>query len=197
MRRAGIVAWLFAALGLAIYHFGPGQEQLKLDRIDAVLREARRHAAQGDPAAAAELYDQALSKLPSDRIPQQLKIRLEKAKAQMLAQQLPEAHDSLEGLLEDVLKHCPDDRELVADTRSTLASSRYYMTWLMRLEGLGRSEWEPEIEAARQHYRRLFEEAQKEGDTQAEQRHRQDLEAAIRLARMDLSELQGLPLPGQ
>ena len=27
--------------------------------------------------------------------------------------------------------------------------------------------------------------------------HQEDLESAIRLARMDLSELQGLPLPGQ
>ena len=89
------------------------------------------------------------------------------------------------------------DPTLLADARSTLANSQYYMTWLMRLEGLGREAWEPEVEAARQNYKLLAEEAEKRGDAAAAKKHREDLEASIRLARMDLSELQGLPLPSQ
>jgi hypothetical protein len=78
-----------------------------------------------------------------------------------------------------------------------MANAQYYMTWLMRLEGLGRDAWEPEIESARQTYKLLAEQAEQRGDTPAAKTHQEDLESAIRLARLDLSELQGLPLPSQ
>jgi hypothetical protein len=71
------------------------------------------------------------------------------------------------------------------------------MTWLMRLEGQSPVVWEPEIEAARQTYKMLAERADRKGDSKTAQTHRDDLEAAIRLARMDLAELQALPLKSQ
>ena len=86
--------------------------------------------------------------------------------------------------------------KLTEEVRSTLANSQYYMTWLMRLEGRSREEWEPEIEASRQNYRLLAEKSKTDGDTKFE-RHQKDLESAIRLARLDLKDLQGLPLPSQ
>jgi hypothetical protein len=85
----------------------------------------------------------------------------------------------------------------LADARASLANAQYYMTWLMRLEGLSRDVWEPEIEAARQTYRLLADQATAGGDDQAAKSQRENLEASIRLARMELSELQGLPLPSQ
>ena len=71
------------------------------------------------------------------------------------------------------------------------------MTWLMRLEGMPEEEWMPEIEAARQHYTQLTLDAEKIGDTELAVRSAEDLESTIRLARMDLGELQALPLPSQ
>ena len=67
----------------------------------------------------------------------------------------------------------------------------------MRLEGLHEDVWKPEIESARQHYTQLNEIAVAAGDTDAAAKSAQDLESAVRLARMDLEELQGLPLPDQ
>jgi hypothetical protein len=67
----------------------------------------------------------------------------------------------------------------------------------MRLEGAPREEWEPEIEGARQTYKLLAGQAEERGQDELGARLRQDLESAIRLARMDLTELQGLPLPSQ
>ena len=67
----------------------------------------------------------------------------------------------------------------------------------MRLEGLPITEWEPEIESARQNYRMLAENAQSAGKSDQAKKQRENLEAAIRLARLDLSDLQGLPLPNQ
>ena len=85
----------------------------------------------------------------------------------------------------------------MADARGALANAQYYTTWLMRLEGLSREEWEPEIEASRQNYKLLAEHAEEAGDEAAAEQARSDLESSIRLARMDLDELQGLPLPSQ
>jgi hypothetical protein len=86
---------------------------------------------------------------------------------------------------------------LVEEARRTMASAQYYMTWLMRLEGRPRDDWEPVIEGARQNYRLLAEDADARTDEATAQRHSEDLESAIRLARMDLSDLQALPLPAQ
>ena len=69
----------------------------------------------------------------------------------------------------------------------------YYAAWLMRLEGACADEWTLETEQARQHFRLLAEDAQAHGEPAA--KHQENLEATIRLARMDLSELKGLPLP--
>jgi hypothetical protein len=64
----------------------------------------------------------------------------------------------------------------------------------MRLEGAAREEWTAEAENARQHFRLLSEEHLKTEPALAKV-HQENLEATIRLARMDLSELQGMPLP--
>ena len=54
-----------------------------------------------------------------------------------------------------------------------------------------------EIEVARQHFRALAERAEKNGDATTLKLRQENLESAIKLARMDLTELQGLPLPAQ
>ena len=115
----------------------------------------------------------------------------------MLDHQLPEANAALKELVDQLQADKSADPRLRAEARSTLASSEYYLTWLMRLEGLGAADWEPEIESARQTYRLLAEEADARGDTDAAKKHREDLESAIRLSRMELAQLQGLDLPKQ
>jgi hypothetical protein len=197
MRILVLVAWLMVPVGLAAYHYGPGQEQLRLDDVAALLREADRHAAQEQWAEAAQLYEEALRLLPADCVQDSRRIRLERAKAQMLARQLPEAHADLKALVDELSQDAKSDPNLLAESRSALANSQYYLTWLMRLEGEPRELWEPEVEAARQTYRLLAEQAEAAGDATAARKHLEDLESSVRLARMDLSELQGLPLPSQ
>src|SRR5882724_1631147 len=197
MRTLVMVAWLLIPVGLAAYHYGPGQERLRLDDAADHLREADRHAAHEEWAEAAESYDQALRLLPADRVQDARRIRLERAKAQMLARQLPAAHADLKALVEELKEDGKSDPKLLAEARSTLANSQYYMTWLMRLEGLPREVWEPEVEAARQTYRLLAEQSETAGDARTARKHEEDLESTVRLARMDLGELQGLPLPSQ
>jgi hypothetical protein len=192
-----LTAWLLLPVAGLAWHLGPGQDQKKLDEVALHLKKAEEAVAAEYYVVAVERYDEALKALPAGRTAEARKIRLEKAKAQMLARQLPEAHADLKGLVDEITADPAADPKLLAEARSTLANSQYYVTWLMRLEGLGPDDWEPEIEAARQAYKFLAEDAQRRGDEAAAKKHREDLESAIRLARMDLAELQGLNLPSQ
>ena len=197
MRILLIVAWLFAGLGGLIYHYGPGQEQLEIDRVNQVLNNARAEVDAKDWDKAIELFDEVLGELPGEKIAESRSVVLEKAKAQMMAKKLPEARQTLESLLTEVREDESADPEFTADVQATLANSQYYMTWLMRLEGMPEEEWMPEIEAARQHYTQLTIDARERGDSELLKRSSEDLESSVRLARMDLGELQALPLPSQ
>lgn len=193
-----LTGWLLLGTAAAVAHwFGPGVDGRKLDRVAKHLRAAEAAAAEGDSATAVDEYNAALKELPEGRMAEGRKIRLERAKAQMLAKHLPDAHGELRNLVDELTADPAADANVLAEARSAQANSQYYMTWLMRLEGLAREAWEPEVEAARQNYKLLAEEATKRGDTAAAAKHREDLESAIRLARMELAELQGLPLPSQ
>lgn len=197
MRILMIVGWLFVGLGGAIFHYGPGQEHLEVDRVDQLLGFAQASVENENWAEAVKLFDEVLADLPREKIAESRSVQLEKAKCQMMAAQLPEARQSLQTLLDDVREDKDSDKSFIAEVQSALANSQYYTTWLMRLEGLPEEEWKPEIEAARQHYTQLALDAKDAGDQELLSRSSEDLESAVRLARMDLAELQGLPLPSQ
>lgn len=197
MRKLLIMCWLLVPVGVAAYHFGPGQDRLLLDDAGGKIREAESLAASELWEPAIEAFDEALALLPDDRLDPIRRVRLEKAKAQMMASQLPDARASLETLLGEIADDPGQDADLEADVREALANSQYYMTWLLRLEGHPREVWEPEIESSRQNYRLLAERSQSAGLETDAKVQRENLESAIRLARLDLAELQGLPLPSQ
>ena len=101
----------------------------------------------------------------------------------------------LDGLLAEMRKAggaAPDIREV----RRTLAGAQYYAAWLMRLENAPTEEWMEQAENARQNFRLLAEQTQAQAtEAEAARDYQVNLEAVIRLQRMDLSELQGMPLP--
>lgn len=208
MKKLVLFAWLLAPVAGVAYHYGPGQDRLRDDEAGAAIAraqdlaaEARATAAASGDAAARSLwaqaeaaYAEALAALPNGRTEEARVLRLEQAKAQMFVSQLPEARRGLESLVEELAADPSVDPKLLDDARGALANAQYYTTWLMRLEGAPRDEWEPEIEASRQNYRLVAERAQ---TAEARELAAQNVEAAIRLARMELKDLQGLPLPSQ
>lgn len=211
MRRLFLLLWLLIPVVAFAYHLGPGQRRLALDDAQAAIAAAEHHASlaraaatsAGDDAAAplwaqaCAACDDALRLLPTDLADARRAVRLERAKAQLQIGQLPAANADLQSLVTELTADAAADPAQLTDARAALASSQYYLTWLMRLEGAAREVWEPEIEVARQHYRLLAEQAEDAGDDVALARVSEDLESTIRLARMDLTELQGLPLPNQ
>lgn len=197
-RTLGLVAWAFLPLIAVAYHYGPGQAAMRADQAGSAIATAEAAVAAQDWKGAVDAYDAALGALPKDHTDAALRLRLEKSKAQMLSAGLPQAHEELKGLLTELnalgAAATPKQAQIREETRAALGNSHYYLTWLMRLEGQPREIWEPEIEAARQHFT-LLESATVSVDQKA--RYQKDLAASVRLARMELSELQGLPIPSQ
>jgi len=194
MRNLILVTWLLVPVGVWAFHEGPGQDLAALSSTSTLLADAHAAMQAGDYALAVSLYGEGLESLPKDRVADARRVRLELAKARMQAKGLPDAREELEVLVDELAGDEKADATLRAGARDALASSQYYMTWLMRLEGKPRETWEPEIEAARQNYRLLAEQTR---DPKLLAQHQADLEAAIRLERMQLEDLQGLPLPSQ
>jgi hypothetical protein len=192
-----LLGWLIVPVILGAYHYGPGQEKLRLDDAASLLARADQLAASQRWEAASETYEKALSQLPAGHLDEARRIKLQRAKVQMFARQLPEANMELEQLVDELEGDKTADPKLVDEAREALANSQYYMTWLMRLEGRLPEEWEPVAEGSRQTYRLLAEADEARGDSKAAREHREDLESVIRLARMDLDDLQGLDIPSQ
>jgi hypothetical protein len=189
-----ITFWCLIPVAFAAYHFGPGQDRLKLDDSEVFLSQARAEAAAEDWPSAVTSYQDALGALPKEQVNLSRRIRLESYKAKMQAKQLPVAREELLALVSELDEDENADPQLRDEARATLANARYYMTYLMKLEGLPDAAWEPEIEAARQEYKLL---AQHSTDKDFAAQCANDLEATIRLARTDPAELYGLPIPSQ
>ena len=198
MRNILLSCWLILPVGAWAYHEGPGRDCAALEATSAVAAAAYEAAEAGDWELAVREYQAALEALPADpdaydeRVGHRLVLELNKARMQ--SQGLIEARDELASLVE-TMQAAPDaDDTLLRDARQALARAQFLKTWLMRLEGLDRKVWEPEIEAARQNWRWLAEQAPTEAEKTL---HCEDLEAAVRLARMEMEDLQGLPLPSE
>ncbi|MBL8753431.1 MAG: hypothetical protein JNK15_09035 [Planctomycetes bacterium] len=198
MRNILLVSWLLLPIGAWAYHEGPGQDRLALDSTDAVLVAAHEAADGGYFKDAVAKYEEALKTLPKnpDAVQKSTtqRLQLELAKARMQSGGLPDAREELEALVEQMQGEKSTDEQLLREARRALARSQFYTTWLMRLEGLDRKQWEPEIEAARQNYRLLAEQSK---STDEQKQLQGDVEASIRLARMEIEDLQGLPLPSE
>lgn len=197
MRILLLVVWLLAPVGTLAFHMGPGQKHLKLNEASELIAEADAAAEVEEWEDAQAKYEAALDALPEDATQLKRQLRLQRAKMQLMNKQLPKAHSDLKSLVDDLSADKEADPELLADAQATLANARYYITWLMRIEGKPSEVWQKEIESAEQTYRMLARQAEQSGDEAALVTYQQDLESSIRLARMDLGELQGIPLPSQ
>ncbi|QDT27647.1 hypothetical protein [Gimesia panareensis] len=197
MRIMLLLCWGLVPFFLGAYHYGPGQAQLKLDDVDRRVKAAQTAEEQGNWNQAVALYNEALPMVPSDNVKEAQKLRLERDKAMMFNGQLPDAYLDLQALLDELQAEEKPDQELLKQTRSAMANAEYYVTWTLRLEGVGKEGWEPIIESSRQNYRLLAENAAKADNKSELKEQQENLEAVIRLANLDLTDLQGIPIPKQ
>lgn len=192
MRKLLVLVWLLIPSALVAFHYGPGQPQLQRDRAASLLAQARSAESGQQYADAVALYSKAIAELPDSDVAARIQLRLAMAKSRNLTGELPEARADLESLLSDALA-ADVPQSIRDDVRATLAAAHYHVAWLMRLEGADAEEWTTETDAARQHFRLLAEQAVA-GSAQRT-RHQENLEAVVRLARMDVNDLKAKPLP--
>ena len=191
-----ILLWALAPVALLAYHFGPGQDGLAREEAKASIRAALDFEAGQQWQQAIDAYNEALATLPDTETAKRQQLQLARANARIYVGELPEAMLAMEHLLDETAKG--SDSKLESKVRSSLASAQYYTGWLMRLELAEKKEWKEPLEKARQNFRLLAEQTAKT-DAKASEDHQKNLEknleAVVRLARMDLSEVQALPLP--
>lgn len=175
--------WALAPFLAWVWLSGPGDAARRAERTQAQLDDARLAELKEDWSSAVERYDDALGGELSAE--EERAVRLARARASAGEGEMWPAIEQLEALM---LEADDSDREAV---RSELAMQRYFMAWLMRLEGGEREEWFPESELAREHFRLLSETA----DPSRSVDYAKNVEAVLRLQQMDLNELMALPLP--
>ncbi|MEC7881608.1 MAG: hypothetical protein VYB35_01755 [Verrucomicrobiota bacterium] len=187
-----IFLWTLAPVALIAYHYGPGQKSLAREDSKALIQSALDFEKKSQWPKVIEAYNRAISILPDNEKSTRLKLQLARANAQIHIGELPEAMLAMEHLLDEASGG--NNKPLENKIRASLASAQYYTGWLMRLELAEKEEWMEPIEKARQNFRLLAEQSAK-NDIESFEDNKKNLEAVVRLARMDLSELQALPLP--
>ena len=197
MRIVFLLGWMLIPCAVGAYHYGPGQAQMKLDNVNKYIAAAREAEDAEAWTQTVQLYNDALAMIPAEQVQTAREVRLERNKAMMFCGELPEAYLDLQTLLAELSEDKKADPEFEKEVRSAMANAEYYVTWTLRLEGLGKEDWEPIIESSRQNYRLLAEAAADAGDETELKEQQENLEAVIRLANLDMEGLQAIPIPKQ
>jgi hypothetical protein len=140
-------------------------------------------------------YGEALELLPQGSSAEARRLRLERAKAQMFVGKLPDARRDLPSSRRESPRSEARTRSSSTKRARRSRTPQYYSTWLLRLEGASREDWEPEIEAARQNYRLLAEQAARPGDAKLADATREDLESPCASRAWTSRDLRGCPCP--
>lgn len=193
--RAMWAVWGLVPVAVLALHLGPGQALMARDAAGDHLSRARAAEKAEDWSTAADEYALAKAALPAEAHGEKARLAISEAKARIQAGGLLEGAEALEGIITEEQASARPDADVIEQARHELGTARYYAAWLMRLDGATAEEWKPESEAARQQFRLLAENAQASGDGARAEDYKKNLEEVIRLEQMDLSELQGLPLP--
>lgn len=194
MKRWLLLLWLLVPLPVVVWHFGAGQKWLARDRAYSLIQRAQKAEAQKNWAEAETLFRDAATKVGNSD--PAVRLQLDVALVRSIYQQgrAIEAIDGADRILADARFHTVPGK-LQQEARELAGRIHYYAAWVMRLEGAQRDLWMEEAELGRQNYRLLTESSFAAGTTIAGQSQQTNLETAVRLQRMSLTELMARPLP--
>ena len=194
MKRWLLLLWLLLPLPIVVWHYGPGQRWLARDQAHALIERAQGAETKRNWAEAESLFRDAAQKVGTTdtRLKTQLDIALVRTRyRQGIA---VDAIDMADRLLADPKFHS-QPQELQREARELAGRIHYHASWVMRLEGAQRELWMEEAELARQNFRMLAEDNLASGHTNYSLLQQTNLETAVRIQRMSLTELLGRPLP--
>lgn len=205
MRKYLVLCWLLLPLPAVVLHYGRGQEWLARDRADDFIKQAQAAERQGNWQLADDRYRDADKAIGSDDRELKLRLDLARVRTRFHLGEAVAAIDGIDKLLDDAaISTMPV--EFQHEARALAGRIHYYAGWVMRLEGAKRELWMEEAELSRQNFRLLSEQnaaqelpasSSPSAATPSDQSRmeREDLESAVQLQRLSLTELMARPLP--
>ena len=194
MKRWLLLLWLLTPLPVLVWHFGPGQRWLARDRAHTLIREAQQAEGEQQWAAAERLYQAAGSLVGNQDPAVRMQMDMALVRARYHQGGAVEAIDGADRILADA-KFPTMPAAMQREARELAGRLHYYAAWVMRLEGAKRDLWLEEAELARQNFRLLTESSMAEGRTEYSKAQQTNLENAVRLQRLSMTELMARPLP--
>ncbi|BCX48377.1 hypothetical protein HAHE_22850 [Haloferula helveola] len=197
MKRYLALLWLMLPLPLVVLHFSRGQKWLEIDEARVLVIQGEDAEKEGDWEAADSAYREAARLVATEKPDLKLRLDLAQVRTRFRKGEAVEAIDLSEALVNDPsFRAMPG--EFREEARELAGRIHYYAAWVMRLEGASRELWMEEAELARQNYRLLVEEFDhggKPANGSEPAAHQKDLESAVQLQRLSLTELMARPLP--
>lgn len=195
MKKYFVLLWLLLPLPVLVLHFGRGQQWLAKDQAAELVEQAVEAEKREDWKRADELYREASALVAKDDPQMRLRFELAQIRNRYRMGDAVAAIDMSEQILRDPgMATMPS--EFKDEARDLAGRIHYFAAWVMRLEGARRELWMEEAELARQNFRLLAESSGPADPAAAKTPGRQEnLESAVQLQRLSLTELMARPLP--
>ena len=191
MKKKFLLLWLLLPVPVIALHYGPGQRWLSRDCASRMISKGRDAEKRECFSEAAACYLEAAANLGKDDGPAKSRCEIAAARARASDGDAAAALEKLDSIMDaESFASLPEDVQ--REARDLYAGTSYYASWVMRLEGASHDEWSSIAEDARQQFRLLAESRPAADSGDAPQKN---LEAAVRLERMSLTELMAKPLP--
>jgi hypothetical protein len=194
MKKYLVLLWLLLPLPVVVLHFGRGQQWLARDKAHAYVKQAEIAEQKEDWQQADQLYREAAKCVTGESREMKLRLELAQVRTRFRLGEAVAAIDGADKLLDDpAMASMPTDFQ--RESRELAGRIHYYAGWVMRLEGAKRELWMEEAELARQNFRLLAEQSAAQGDKEYSGKQQENLESAVQLQRLSLTELMARPLP--
>lgn len=194
MKKYFVLLWLLLPLPVVVLHFGRGQQWLARDKAYAFVKDAEIAEEKEAWQQADQLYGAAAKCVATDTHDLKLRLELAQVRTRFRMGEAVAAIDGADKLLDDPsMAAMPADFQ--RESRELAGRIHYYAGWVMRLEGAKRELWMEEAELSRQNFRLLAEQSAAEGVKEYAGKQQENLESAVQLQRLSLTELMARPLP--
>ena len=194
MKKYLVLLWLLLPLPVVVLHFGRGQQWLARDKAHAFVKQAQIAEEKADWQQADQLYGAAAKCVTTESRDLKLRLELAQVRTRFRMGDAVAAIDGADKLLDDpAMAAMPADFQ--RESRELAGRIHYYAGWVMRLEGASRELWMEEAELSRQNFRLLAEQSSAQGAKEYSGKQQENLESAVQLQRLSLTELMARPLP--
>lgn len=194
MKKYLVLLWLLLPLPVVVMHFGRGQQWLARDKAHAFVTKAQLAESKEDWQQASQYYGEAVKCVTTDNRELKLRLDLAQVRTQFRLGEAVAAIDGVDKILDDPAT-AKMPLEFQRECRELAGRIHYYAGWVMRLEGASRELWMEEAELSRQNFRLLAEESAAKGEKEYTVKQQENLESAVQLQRLSLTELMARPLP--